>query len=341
MWNAAIEPCQTAIASTNTTTRRRPLAGAAQRDVHAGSSSRQEVLATLAQQLAHGGDELEEVRVLARLDVRAGAAGRRRRPGDPARPRAHHDDPRGEEHGLGDRVRDEDDGRAERLPDREQLEVQPLARHLVERAERLVHQQQRRLERERARDRDALLHAARQLPRMVVAEGAELDEVEHLARRARGAGRGPSRASRAAVRCSSRRCASRRARRPGRRSRSRGRSRAWCAGLPLTVDAARSRLDQVADHAQQRRLPAAGRADQRHELAGCELEVDVLERRDVPARERLRDAAETETTKSLMRRAPVRGARSASRRRRRRMKKGMPSAAATMFVAHSSCGSIE
>src|SRR5581483_11934062 len=33
---------------------------------------------------------------------------------------------------------------------------------------------------ESARDRDALLHAARELPRMVVGEAAELDEVEHL-----------------------------------------------------------------------------------------------------------------------------------------------------------------
>ena len=38
-----------------------------------------------------------------------------------------------------------------RLPDPQQLEVQPLARHLVERAERLVHQQQLRVENESAR----------------------------------------------------------------------------------------------------------------------------------------------------------------------------------------------
>ena len=68
------------------------------------------------------------------------------------------------------------------VPDPQQLEVHPLAGHLVERAERLVHQQDRRVEGERAGDRDALLHAARELPRVVAGELAELDEVEHLAR---------------------------------------------------------------------------------------------------------------------------------------------------------------
>ena len=58
--------------------------------------------------------------------------------------------------------------------------VHPLAGHLVERAERLVHQQDRRLEGERPGDRDALLHAARQLVRVVLDEVAQLDEVEHL-----------------------------------------------------------------------------------------------------------------------------------------------------------------
>ena len=59
------------------------------------------------------------------------------------------------------------DGRPRLGPDPEQLEVEALARHLVERPERLVHQQQRRRERERAGDRDALLHAAGELPRVV------------------------------------------------------------------------------------------------------------------------------------------------------------------------------
>ena len=59
--------------------------------------------------------------------------------------------------------------------------VHPLAGHLVERPERLVHQQDRRLERERPGDRDALLHPARELARVVLQEVAQLDELEHLA----------------------------------------------------------------------------------------------------------------------------------------------------------------
>src|SRR5207237_10245589 len=79
---------------------------------------------------------------------------------DPARPRGHHRDVAREEDRLGDAVRDEDDRRAGLLPDPQQLEVQALAGHLVEGAERLVHEQDRRLARERARDRDPLLHPA-------------------------------------------------------------------------------------------------------------------------------------------------------------------------------------
>ena len=57
-----------------------------------------------------------------------------------------------------------------------------LARHLVQRAERLVHQQQRRAARERAGDRHALLHAARQLARAVLGEVGQADELEQLER---------------------------------------------------------------------------------------------------------------------------------------------------------------
>ena len=67
-----------------------------------------------------------------------------------------------------------------RSPDAHQLGVHPLTGHLVERPERLVHQQQLRVERQGARDRDALLHAARQLPGMAVGERLELDELEQV-----------------------------------------------------------------------------------------------------------------------------------------------------------------
>ena len=221
--------------------------------------------------------ELEEARVLARLgrprlrqvdldDLR-----------DPAGPRRHHDDARREEHRLGDRVRDEDDRRAGLLPDAEQLHVQALAGHLVERAERLVHQQQRRRERERARDRDALLHAARELPRVVVLEPGELDELEHLLDPLGALGAAP------AEHLERQRDVLRHgapvvehgvleddpvvAVEPG-----------LVRRLAVHRHLPARRLDEVADDAQQRRLPAARRADQRDELAGLDRQVDPLER---------------------------------------------------------------
>ena len=60
----------------------------------------------------------------------------------------------------------------------EVLEV--AARLRVDRRERLVHQQDRRLVGERARDRDALLHAAGELPRVVVDEPRQPDRLERL-----------------------------------------------------------------------------------------------------------------------------------------------------------------
>ena len=230
----------------------------------------------------------------------------------------------------------------ETLPDREQLEVEALARHLVECAERLVHQQKRGLERESARDRRTLLHAAGELPGMVVAEALELDEVEHL-RHAR-----PAPLLLPAEHLERQRDV----------LRDRAPVEEHCvlehdpvvavdARLlrRLAVDGHRSRrrLDQVADHAQQRRLAAARRADQRDELARLQLEIDVLECGDVSLRERLRHALDRDDRLRRSAHVVVSGARrttifSASTTR---TKKKIPTSAATMFVAQSSCGSSE
>ena len=88
----------------------------------------------------------------------------------PAGPRCQDDDAVGEEDRLGDVVRDEDDRLAALLPEPEQQEVHLVARERVERAERLVEQQHLRVLRERAHDRRALLHAARELTRHRVHE---------------------------------------------------------------------------------------------------------------------------------------------------------------------------
>ena len=67
-------------------------------------------------------------------------------------------------------VRHVDHGRAQLPADAQDLQLERLAQLLVERAERLVHEQQPRPEDDRPRERDPLLLAARQLARIAVAE---------------------------------------------------------------------------------------------------------------------------------------------------------------------------
>ena len=59
------------------------------------------------------------------------------------------------------------------------LELQLFAQHLVEGAERLVHEQHAGLKHDAACERDALLLTARELVGPAVGEVAHLDEVEH------------------------------------------------------------------------------------------------------------------------------------------------------------------
>ena len=137
------------------------------------------------QRLAHRGDHVEERALLAELVGAGGALGVGAEPHrhdlpDASGPGRHHDDPVGEEHRLGDRVRHEHDGGARLGRDAHELGLHLLARHLVERAERLVHEQQPGLLGERAGDRDALLHAARELVGVAVGEVGEADHLEQL-----------------------------------------------------------------------------------------------------------------------------------------------------------------
>ena len=73
---------------------------------------------------------------------------------------------------------DEHHRRAQRLPELQQIVVELEAGDLVERGERLVHQQQLRLGDERARDRDAHAHAAGQFARIGVGELCQADAAE-------------------------------------------------------------------------------------------------------------------------------------------------------------------
>ena len=91
-----------------------------------------------------------------------------------------HDDPVGEVDGLVDVVRDEEDRDPVLLAHAEHEVLEVASCLCVDRCERLVHQQDQRLVCECAGDRDALLHPAGQLPRVVVDEAGEPDRLERL-----------------------------------------------------------------------------------------------------------------------------------------------------------------
>src|SRR5205814_1215288 len=71
------------------------------------------------------------------------------------------------------------------LPDAAQLFVKPVAGDLVERAERLVHQQQTGSAEERTRNRHALAHAAGQFMWEILLPTLEADEFQEFTRRRR------------------------------------------------------------------------------------------------------------------------------------------------------------
>src|SRR5581483_8891011 len=111
----------------------------------------------------------------------------------------------------------------------------------------------------------------------------------------------------------------------------------------LAVDGhgAARRLDQVADDAEQCRLAAPRRADQRDELAGADVHVDAFERGHAAA-ERFADAGDLDDVcgpgHATFSGAPRSTRRSAARTAR---KKTIPSAAQTTFVAQRNVGSSE
>ena len=227
------------------------------------------------------------------------------------------------------------------VPDPQQLAVQALARHLVERAERLVHQQQRRREGERARDRDALLHAARELPRVVVLEAGQLDEVEQLAHALVAAAPVPAEQLERQRDVAARPCASRRARRPGRRSRSRGRAapgaRTCRSRRPRPPSAGSGRRPRAAASTCRSRTGRSARRTR----PGATVEVDVLERDDAGLAELLRDALERDdrlrrahATCSGARRTTSFSTATTTR------KNAIPSAAAIRFVAQRLVGEL-
>ena len=121
-----------------------------------------------AQGLAHFGGQLKKAPALAGGNIARIRQININLLGDAAWPGAHHHNPRREKHGLGNRVRDENHGGLGARPNLQQLVVQALAGDFIERTKRLIHQQQRRLERQRPRNGNPLLHAARELPRVML-----------------------------------------------------------------------------------------------------------------------------------------------------------------------------
>ncbi len=155
-----------------------------------------------------------------------------------------------------------------------------LAQHhaglLVERAERLVHEQDAGFQAERARQRRALAHAAGELARIVIGEIGKPDRLQRTAARAslvRASARPETscRASRSRSPCSTET-----ARSPGTRRRYRAAS-VRAPALP-DVDGAGGRRHQPAHDAEQRALAAAARADQAEQFAARDIERRIQQR---------------------------------------------------------------
>ena len=184
----------------------------------------------------------------------------------------HHHHAVGEQHRLVDVVRDHQHRGAGLADDAHQLVLQRGARERVERAERLVEQQHLGLDRERARDADALLHAAGDLVRIPVLGVRQPDEIQRIVGAPfqvvlEDAFDGQIDISKA-----------------GQPGQQRVVLEHHAAVGPGAVDVlageqhrARGRLEQARDQVEQRALAAARVADQRDELALADGEVDARE----------------------------------------------------------------
>ena len=208
-----------------------------------------------------------------------------------AGPRRHHDDALREIDRLEHRMRDEHRREAVLPPQRQQVVVELVARDLVERRERLVHQQDLRMRHQRARDRDAHLHAAGEFARIGFLEALQPDQRQHL-------GRARLRLALADARERQRQHHVLQRVRPRHQRRVleheaeiglRLAARRMRRGRP--VDRAGARRAEARDDAQQGRLAAAGRPEQADELAVAQIEIDAADR-ERAVRELLGDVAD-------------------------------------------------
>ena len=182
----------------------------------------------------------------------------------------------------------EDHGLGRALPYAQELRLHQAAGLGVECAERLVHQQDFRIEGERARDRGALLHAAGQLRGIAVLEAVEADEIDERLR--------------ARLACVTRQPHSLETVKNVAAHRFPGKQREMLKhdatirarrAHRLALDRDRAGLDRekAADQVQQRRLPAARWPEQGDEFAGTHIERDLLEREHRPSARRAVDVA--------------------------------------------------
>ena len=203
----------------------------------------------------------------------------------------HQRDPVGERERLLAVVRDEDDGDVDRAQDPRELVPHRGAQVRVDVRPRLVEEHQLRPGRERARQCDALLLAAGELVRVPVAEPAEVDEREH------GGNAGPSlgatqpeadvlgdgQVGEEGVVLEDHPDLAALGRHPG---------AVAGDGHARDLDGAGLGLLEAGDQAQQRRLAAAGRAEQGDELAALDAELRVVDGPD--GAEALRNAVATD-----------------------------------------------
>ena len=174
---------------------------------------------------------------------------------------------------MGDQQR----GLLQLLLDLQHLVAEQEPRLLVERGERLVHQQDLRLGGERAGERDALAHAAGQFAGIAVLETVEPDQRDEMPRAlgALGARHADELEREGDV-------VDHRAPGKGRFLLEHHADRFVRAGNGLAGDADHALVmaEQPADDVEQSRLAAAGRADDREEFARPDLERDVVDRGD-------------------------------------------------------------
>ena len=196
---------------------------------------------------------------------------------DRARVRAEDDDPVGERDGLLDEVRDEEDRGEARVavgPEAVDLRAQELGRHDVEGRERLVHAEELRPGDEGPRDPDALLHPARELLRRRALVPREADAGDHVldARGGVRLGQVPPRQADPDVLLDGEPREEGEALEDERGAGVDPRER-----RAVREDRPRGRRDQTDQDPQERRLPAARRAEDGDDLSLPDGEVDPVE----------------------------------------------------------------